>query len=168
MKHLCTLKKIFTVVASLWIAKVFLLSLPYKFSGHEHTQFIFGTIGDWIGGFLWGTIWGLFGNYAAYIIGTGELIASILLLFSSFVIIANGLGFLKNKKPCKRGLFYGWLISMMLMGGAVFFHTMTPLGIAVNGDGGSLFRAAVSILILGAILAFLYRKHACGSCKKHA
>jgi len=39
------------------------------------------------------------------------------------------------------------------MAGAVFFHLFTPLGIEVNGDGGSLFRAAVSILILGLIFA---------------
>jgi hypothetical protein len=39
-----------------------------------------------------------------------------------------------------------------MMVGAVFFHTQTPLGIEVihegKSDGGSLFRAAVSILVI--------------------
>jgi len=73
-------KKVFYILSSLWIMKVFLQSLPYKFSGHEHTQFIFGTIGDWISGILGNTIGQAFGNYAAYVIGTGELIISLVLL----------------------------------------------------------------------------------------
>ena len=42
------------------------------------------------------------------------------------------------------------------MAGAVFFHLFTPLGIEVlhegQSDGGSLFYAAVSILVLGIVL----------------
>ncbi len=45
------------------------------------------------------------------------------------------------------------------MTGAAFFHLVTPLGIEVlhegKSDGGSLFYAAVSILILGIVLAAL-------------
>jgi hypothetical protein len=39
-----------------------------------------------------------------------------------------------------------------VMAGAVFFHLVSPLGIDVNNDGGSLFYAALSILILGLVL----------------
>jgi hypothetical protein len=43
-----------------------------------------------------------------------------------------------------------------VMAGAVFFHLFTPLGIEVlhegQSDGGSLFYAAVSILVLGIVL----------------
>ena len=43
-----------------------------------------------------------------------------------------------------------------VMAGAVFFHLVSPLGVEVLHDGksdnGSLFYAAVSILILGLIL----------------
>jgi len=43
------------------------------------------------------------------------------------------------------------------MAGAVFFHLFSPLGIEVlhegESDGGSLFMAAASILVLGVILA---------------
>ena len=49
----------------------------------------------------------------------------------------------------------------MVMAGAVFFHLFTPLGIEVlhqgESDGGSLFYAAVSILILGIVLFAINR-----------
>jgi len=55
----------------------------------------------------------------------------------------------------------GGLLASAVMAGAVFFHLFTPLGIEVlhNGesDGGSLFRAAVSILILGIVLFVINR-----------
>ena len=47
-------------------------------------------------------------------------------------------------------------MAAILMSGAVFFHLFTPLGIEVlhegKSDGGSLFYAAVSILVLGCIM----------------
>jgi hypothetical protein len=47
-KKLCAVRKILSVFAVVWIAKVFLLSLPYKFSKHPDTEHIFGTIGQWM------------------------------------------------------------------------------------------------------------------------
>lgn len=48
------------------------------------------------------------------------------------------------------------------MAGAVFFHLFSPLGVVVlhdgKSDGGSLFYAALSILILGPVLYILNRK----------
>jgi len=45
------------------------------------------------------------------------------------------------------------------MSGAAFFHLFTPLGIKVihegKSDNGSLFFAAVSIIVLGLVLAFI-------------
>jgi len=50
-------------------------------------------------------------------------------------------------------------MAAMVMTGAVFFHLFTPLGIEVlhegKSDGGSLFYAAVSILVLGLVLAVM-------------
>jgi len=47
----------------------------------------------------------------------------------------------------------------MVMAGAAFFHLFTPLGVEVihegQSDGGSLFYAAVSIVILGAFMAVI-------------
>jgi hypothetical protein len=63
-----------------------------------------------------------------------------------------------NQAPARelvQGL--GGLVATAVMTGAAFFHLATPLGIEVlhNGqsDGGSLFYAAVSILVLGLVLA---------------
>lgn len=50
-------------VLSLWITKVFITSLFYKFSNAPETQHIFGTIGDWLGGFLGKGFGNLFSNY---------------------------------------------------------------------------------------------------------
>jgi len=36
--------QILQIVLTLWVLYIFLGSLPFKFTGHEHTQFIFGTI----------------------------------------------------------------------------------------------------------------------------
>ena len=43
-----TFTGIISWIIALWAAKVFLFSLPYKFSGHPDTQHIFGTIGEWL------------------------------------------------------------------------------------------------------------------------
>ena len=46
-------------------------------------------------------------------------------------------------------------MAAVVMAGAVFFHLFTPLGIEVlhegKSDGGSLFYAALSILVLGIV-----------------
>lgn len=83
----------------------------------------------------------LAGENEAYLrIGTGvlELIASILL-------------FIPKRTWSGAGLTVG------LMSGAVMGH-ITKLGIEHNGDGGTLFSAAVLVLISGAILLFINRK----------
>ena len=55
----------------------------------------------------------------------------------------------------------GGLMASAVMAGAVFFHLFTPLGVEVlhqgKSDGGSLFYAAASILVLGIALFFLNR-----------
>jgi hypothetical protein len=148
MKDLLQKAKIpFQILSSIWIMYIFLGSLPYKFSGHEHTQYIFWTIGDWLWEILWNWIGNWFSNYAAYVIWSAELIVSLILL-SGIV-----LSFIKKKSACSFAIGGVWASALMLW--AVFFHLFTPLWIEVNGDGWSLFRAAVSILILGLVLAWI-------------
>jgi len=57
----------------------------------------------------------------------------------------------------------GGVMASAVMLGAVFFHLATPLGIVVlhNGqsDHGSLFYAAVSILVLGFTMALVNFTH---------
>ncbi|WP_250654769.1 hypothetical protein [Alkalimarinus coralli] len=143
----------------LWIAKVFLLSLPYKFSGHPDTQHIFGTIGLWMKETLGHSIGNGFIQYGAYTVGTVELIISLILLAPALIWLIQ-----KNsthiKLPSQHTLHgLGGLMAAGVMCGAVFFHLATPLGIEVlhkgKSDNGSLFYAAVSIIFLGATLSFI-------------
>ena len=90
-----------------------------------------------------------FWNYAAFVIGTGELIVTLILL------VAVVFTFMKKKTGKLFGL--AGLGSFALMSWAVFFHLFSPLWIEVNWDWGSLFRAAVSIMILWLIFAVINR-----------
>ncbi len=127
------------------VAFIFLQSLPYKFSGHEETQIIFMTIGNWMASIgLPSVISDNFGAYGGYLIGSLELIAVILLVI-----------------PKTR--FWGALLGLALMSGAIFFHLFTPLGVvrviddAGNTDNGILFTMACIAWISNAILVYLNR-----------
>ena len=135
---------------------VFLSSLPYKFTKHPDTQHIFGTIGEWLGNFLGSGIGNLFTEFGSYVIGGFELLTSIVLLLPALLWILSKLTGSFFGVTRRRFHMLGGLMASAVMAGAVFFHLVSPLGIEVlhNGesDGGSLFYAAVSILILGLVL----------------
>ncbi|NND92441.1 MAG: hypothetical protein HKN42_16400 [Granulosicoccus sp.] len=140
----------------LWMCYVFLGSLPYKFTGHPDTQHIFGTIGNWLGGFLGAGIGNLFTNYGAYVIGSFELLTSIVLLLPALLWVLSRLNGSFFGITRRRFHVIGGLMASAVMAGAVFFHLVSPLGVEVlhegKSDGGSLFYAALSILILGLVL----------------
>ncbi len=145
-----------------WICNIFLTSLFYKFTGHPDTVYIFNTIGGWLGGFLGASIGGLFSQYGAYLIGSFELLTSIVLLSPILLWVVKKLSPAVNTP--RRSLMHciGGVMAAAVMSGAVFFHLVSPLGVEVlhegKGDGGSLFYAAVSILVSGIILFILNRK----------
>lgn len=133
-------KKLTTAILTLFASFVFIQSLFFKFSGAPETQYIFNTLNDWASNSI--GIEGLFvppGIFNAYIIGSAELVASILLLLGAFT---------KYKKFTPLGA----LLGLGVMTGAIFFHLFTPLGTEVQGDGGTLFTMAclvwVSCLVL--------------------
>ena len=143
-------------IIALWASKVFLSSLPYKFSGHPDTQHIFGTIGEWLKGFLGESVGDFFTSNGAIVIGSGELITSVVLLAPAVFWLLAKMS-LAPKRPYRPMLHcLGGLMAAGIMAGAVFFHLVSPLGVEVlhNGksDNGSLFYAALSILILGLVL----------------
>jgi hypothetical protein len=146
---------------ALWASKVFLQSLPYKFSLHPDTQHIFGTIGDWLSGILGTPVGEAFSNFGSYVVGSFELIASTVLLAPAALWLMRKL----TSRPTEgvRAKFHaiGGLLAAAVMAGAVFFHLFTPLGIEVlhegKSDGGSLFYAAVSILVGGIVLFLINR-----------
>ncbi len=153
--------KIASLIISLWIAKVFLFSLPYKFTNHPDTQHIFSTIGQWMSETISSSLGEFFTHSGAVLVGSVELIASVLLLAASFMWVLNSAKITKSASCYQTIYFFSGLLSSAIMFGAAFFHLFTPLGIEVihegKNDGGSLFYAAVSILFLGLVLAFLNR-----------
>lgn len=147
----------------LWMCYVFLGSLPYKFTGHPDTQHIFGTIGNWLGSFLGAGVGSLFTNLGAYVVGSFELLTALVLLTPAVLWLFSRMRQQHFPAATRRRLHrVGGLMASGVMAGAVFFHLFSPLGIEVlhqgQSDGGSLFRAALSILILGIVLFLLNRE----------
>ena len=118
-------------IATLWVIYIFIWYLQYKVLGHPGSVDLFTTLTDWLG---------FHGHEKAMRIGTGscELLCSIILLIPGF-----------------QGL--GGLGAITLMTGAIFFHLVSPLGIDPYGDGGILFKQAVSVWCCGVIIAVLRR-----------
>ena len=151
-----TITAVVSWIIALWAAKVFLSSIPYKFSGHPDTEHIFGTIGEWLKGFIGDAAGGFFSEHGAIIIGSAELIASVILLSPVVFWLLNKMKLVSDKPYRSVMHSLGGLMAAGIMAGAVFFHLVSPLGVEVlhegKSDGGSLFYAALSILILGLIL----------------
>lgn len=148
-------------VSAVWMSYVFLASLSYKFTKHPDTQHIFGTIGDWLGTFLGTGIGELFKNFGSYVIGSFELLTAIVLLLPALLWLISKLNGSYFGITRRKFHMIGGLMAAAVMTGAVFFHLVSPLGIEVlhNGesDGGSLFYAAASILVLGILLFVINR-----------
>ena len=146
----------------LWITKIFITSLFYKFSGHPDTVYIFSTIGQWLQSALGQSLSTAFSQYGAYVVGTWELITSLVLLAPAFFWLWSAISGSTGLPQRSTLHFTGGLMASAVMAGAVFFHLASPLGVEVmhqgKPDGGSLFYAAVSILVSGIILAILNRK----------
>ena len=139
MKKYITLTNILCV----FIAFVFLQSLPFKFTNSLETQHIFTTLANW-SGFTW------FGVYGGYMIGTAELVTAIL-LFTKLRSIAA-------------------VMAMGIMSGAIFFHLFTPLGIVmphfdantglqIGDDSGILFGMACLTWISALVVALIELKN---------
>jgi len=120
---------IVTRLLSAYIAFVFVQSLFFKFSGSEESIFIFSTLREWSG-------IGLFEPAGRWIIGSAELIASILLFVPGFTVL-------------------GAAMAIGIMTGAIFFHLFTPLGVEIMGDGGELFALACGVWVSGWLILWL-------------
>ncbi len=113
-------------VLSIYIAAVFVQSLFFKFTGATESIYIFSTLRAWSG-------IALFEPAGRFIIGSFELIASILLMIPRLRIFGAALG-------------------IGIMSGAIFFHLFTPLGVVILGDGGELFTLACGVWISGWVI----------------
>lgn len=137
------------VALTLWIAFVFVQSLFFKFTNSPETQYIFGTLDGWAAGFGLAGLFAPDGLFSQYVIGTAELVASLVLLLS----LAPRLSWLRP---------FGALLALGVISGAILFHLFTPLGVAVvnadgSSDGGLLFAMAVSVWLSAATLLWLSR-----------
>ena len=112
-------------------------------------------------GFLGEGIGGLFANYGSYVVGSFELLTSLVLLLPALLWLLSLIG--QGPADGNRRAIHsiGGLMCSAVMAGAAFFHLFTPLGVEVlhegKSDGGSFFYAAVSILVLGLVLFFINR-----------
>jgi len=154
MKHLNA--KNIAAVLSIWISFVFLQSGLFKFTGADETVHIFSTVGAWMTTVIHPSLGQIMTQYGAWIIGGAEYVASALLLMP----VANCL----LKKHCRKDslfTFVGALMSFGIMSGAIFFHLFTPLGVEVQGDGGTLFGMAVSVWLSSIFLMWRNKKAVC-------
>ena len=137
------MKKYIPLALCIFIAFVFLQSLPFKFTNSLETQHIFTTLAEW-SGLTW------FGVYGGYMVGAAELVAAIL-LFTKLRSIAA-------------------VMAIGIMSGAIFFHLFTPLGIVmphfdastglqIGDDSGILFGMACLTWISAIALTLIELKN---------
>jgi hypothetical protein len=137
------------VILTLYVAGVFIQSLFFKFSNSLETQYIFGTLEAWASSHGWHGLFTPSGIFSQYVVGTGELIASLLLLLA-FI-------------PAFRVLRpVGAAMSICVISGAIVFHLFTSLGISVlnadgTRDGGALFILACGVWLSAATLLWMSR-----------
>jgi uncharacterized membrane protein YphA (DoxX/SURF4 family) len=140
-------KKNTTAVMVIYISIVFIQALRFKFFDSVETLHIFGTLNIWA--FETFGIEGLFlppGIFNAYVVGTSELVASIVML----------IGLFSSRKFL---ITLGALMSLGIISGAIFFHLFTPLGVNVLDDGGLLFTSACGIWLMSLAIILMNKEY---------
>jgi uncharacterized membrane protein YphA (DoxX/SURF4 family) len=134
-----------------YVAFVFIQSLFFKFTGSPETVYIFqGKLDPWAATLGFAGIFAPGGIFSAQVVGTFELIASVLLIV--------GAAWAGNRAVQVIGAAMG----LGVISGAIFFHLFTPLGVAVvntdgSSDGGELFALACGVWLACAALLWLRR-----------
>lgn len=141
--------RIVATVLSLYIAFVFVQSLFFKFTDSPETQYIFGTLDAWGASLGFPGLFAPRGIFSQYVVGSAELVASLLLLAA----VVTG------RAPLQ---IAGAALSLGVISGAIFFHLFTPLGVQVRNtdgslDGGELFALACGVWLAAALLLWLNR-----------
>ncbi|MGG5822538.1 hypothetical protein [Falsiroseomonas sp. HW251] len=123
-------------LAAGWIAWELGYYEQYKLTGAEGSVHLFGILSDWLG------------------TPGGEK------PFRLFVAVQEIVGAILVLLPWTR--VPGAALSFATMAGAIFFHTVSPLGIDPYGDGGVLFKEAVFTLLMSALILVLHRREVPG------
>jgi uncharacterized membrane protein YphA (DoxX/SURF4 family) len=145
------LKKHGQWVLTLFVAFVFIQSLFFKFTGSPETVYIFeGKLDPWAASLGFTGVFAPGGIFSAKVVGSAELVASLLLLAGAF---------LAQQRLVQVA---GAALGLGVISGAIFFHLFTPLGIAVintdgSSDGGELFMLACGVWVSCALLLWLRR-----------
>ena len=138
-------------ILTLFVAFVFIQSLFFKFAGSPETVYIFqGKLDPWAASLGFPGLFAPGGIFSAQLVGTFELIASVLLLAGAALASRRVLQVL------------GAGLGLGVISGAIFFHLFTPLGVAVvnadgSSDGGELFMLACGVWLSCAALLWLRR-----------
>lgn len=146
------LKRNAHLLLTLYVSFVFVQSLFFKFMRSPETIYIFeGKLDPWAASLGFPGLFAPGGIFSAYVIGSFELIASLLLLTGAFVARFRVLQ------------VFGAALGLGIISGAIFFHLFTPLGVAVqntdgSSDGGQLFMLACGVWVSCAILLWMHRK----------
>jgi hypothetical protein len=137
---------------TLYIAFVFIQSLFFKFTGSPETVYIFqGKLDPWAASLGFPGVFAPGGIFSAKVVGTFELIASVLLIAGA---LTAGRRWVQVA---------GAAMALGVISGAIFFHLFTPLGVAVvntdgTSDGGELFALACGVWAAAAGLLWLRRE----------
>jgi hypothetical protein len=136
---------------TVYVAFVFIQSLFFKFTGSPETVYIFqGKLDPWAASLGFGGVFAPGGIFSAKVVGTFELIASVLLIVGAAMSTSRVVQVL------------GAAMGLGVISGAIFFHLFTPLGVAVvntddSSDGGELFLLACGVWLSCAVLLWLRR-----------
>lgn len=137
---------------TLFVAVVFIQSLFFKFSNSPETVYIFqGKLEPWAASLGFPGLFAPGGIFSAKVVGSFELIASVLLLAGAA---------LSQRRTVQ---VLGAALGLGVISGAIFFHLFTPLGVAVvntdgSSDGGELFMLACGVWVCCALLLGLRRE----------
>lgn len=155
------IKKNWAWILTIYVAFVFIQSLFFKFTGSAETVYIFqGKLDPWAASLGFPGVFAPGGIFSAKVVGTFELIASVLLVAGAF---------LHQKTPWIQ--IAGATMGLGVISGAIFFHLFTPLGVAVvntdgSSDGGELFMLACGVWIACVWLLYLNRNSVLAILKK--
>ncbi len=136
---------------AIYVSFVFIQSLFFKFTGSPETVYIFqGKLDPWAASLGFAGVFAPGGIFSAKVVGSFELIASVLLLAGAAL-------------PSHRIVqVLGAAMGIGVISGAIFFHLFTPLGVAVinadgSSDGGELFALACGVWLACAALLWIRR-----------
>jgi len=126
--------KLLSWPAAFYIAYILLWYQQYKLTGNEGSVYLFNILADWL------HIHG-YEKPFRLAVASAEIVASVLVLV-----------------PVTR--VYGGALALCIMSGAIFFHTVSPLGTDPYGDGGVLFHEALAVWLCAAFVLVAYRHEA--------